>query len=243
MNTEPPKHLNTVIFNEYTLFLLLEEERNKALRNVYKKKRSTKMPKGKALSELNIPPRYQHLDLSTDWFICRLYSPSPIQDSQVFAQIWGQLDQITLTFLNRLVTMLKHMCCNTRKTTNMFQALVWETQGVPVSLSTLPRGTHDKQAAAAAAALDKPKKDLGSWFDDWFQNPSPGPDSAASKLKSPPRQEAHLGNRFEQLIRSSKIAPLQSDPLGDNMSQEQRYQEVDMTDDEIRQMWQETKGS
>jgi hypothetical protein len=38
------------------------------------------------------------------------------------------------------------------------------------------------------------------------------------------------------MFRSSKIAPLQFDPLSD--SEESRFQEVDVTDDEIREMWQ-----
>ena len=243
MNREPPKHLNNVIFNEYTVFLLLEEERTKALRNIYKKRGSAKTPKGKALGKLDLPPRYQHLDLSTEWFIRRLYSPNPIEESQVSAQTWAQIDPVTFTFLNHLTATLKHKCHNTRKTTNMFQALVWETQGVPVSLSTLPTGSHDKQPAAAPpppSPSDKPKKDLGTWFDDWFQTTNP--DSAPPEPKSPPRQDAHLGSWLEKLFRSSKIAPLQSDPLCASMCQEPRYQEVDMTDDEIREMWQNTKG-
>jgi hypothetical protein len=110
-------------FNDYTVFLVLEEERAKTkLACDAKCSVNTESIRDQKETTLNLPPRYQHLDLSAEWFISRL--ESPVQEPEDSAQIWKQLDTFSYLILRDLTKVLKKKHDQLRKPANIFQALV-----------------------------------------------------------------------------------------------------------------------
>jgi hypothetical protein len=98
-------------FNDYTVFLVLEEERAKP------KSRDEKC-------SVNLPLRYQHLDLSVEWFVSRF--ERPVSEPEGSTQIWKQLDIHAYMILRDLTRVLKKKKREKqlRDPANIFQALV-----------------------------------------------------------------------------------------------------------------------
>jgi hypothetical protein len=112
---ETPMTVAKKPFDEYTLFLLLEQERNSKLKEVYHKRgvpnvvhdedqnapnKSTELPA--------YPPRYYNLSsLSADWFISKLNNPRRPLPTKTSMQSWKALDQISMAFLRDLAAILR----------------------------------------------------------------------------------------------------------------------------------------
>jgi hypothetical protein len=166
--------MHEIQFNEYAIFLLLEEERTLRL-----KSRAAKVADSSDKSTVNegssakleLPPRYQHLNLSAEWFISKLNGP--IQEREPSVQLWKTLDRVTLICLRHLTSDIRKWCNQTTQMpTNQFQAYVWEAQRASESridshyLSKPP--TPQKESSR--------KQDLGTWFDSWFQTSNTAPE-------------------------------------------------------------------
>lgn len=112
-------------FNEYVVFLVLEEERSNALRSVYGKGNSDLACINDATKEeeaLDLPSRYQHLTLTAEWFISRLNKP--VQERKASAELWKALDKVSYLLIRDLTRYLIQRSNKSKKPTNMFQALV-----------------------------------------------------------------------------------------------------------------------
>lgn len=224
-------------FNEYTIFLLLEEERALRLKEVDEKSHTKDMPSqivaNEVVGSVKLPPRYRDLDLSIEWFISRL--DGPVNDSEASAQKWKQLDRATLTYLGYLTTKLRLEYLELRRPRNQFEGFVREAQrnSVPLLASCTGTCTSSKHVKSPI----KPKQDLGAWFDNWFKNGTDDNSSPASQ----PHQESQddLGTCFERLFRSPGVASLQNEMLSGAgaSNNESRFQEVDMSDKEIVELW------
>lgn len=105
-------------FNDYTVFLVLEEERAKL------KSRDEKCSVNAECNRLNLPLRYQHLDLSVEWFISRF--ERPVSEPEGSTQMWKQLDIDAYLVLRDLTRVLnkKKREKQLRDPANIFQALV-----------------------------------------------------------------------------------------------------------------------
>ena len=225
------RHGTHAQFNEYTIFLLLEEERTHRLIEV-KEKRQTKSTHRKVSADevavnLKLPPRYQDLGLSIEWFMSRL--DSPVNDSEASAQEWKQLDRTTVTHLSHLTAKLRLEHPEHRHPRNQFEGFVQEAQRNLVTLPAICSSKHLKTQV-------KPKPDLGAWFDNWFQG-----DTNKGALDSQPNRDKYddLGTCFERLFESPKIASLQSEMFStaDASNGQSRFKEVDMSDKEIVDLW------
>jgi hypothetical protein len=101
-------------FDEYTLFLILEQERNMKLKEVYHKRGVPNIvhdddqdaPESTGLPAY--PPRYHNLSsLSAKWFVSKLNSPRRPLPTKTSTQSWKALDQISMTFLKDLAAILR----------------------------------------------------------------------------------------------------------------------------------------
>ncbi|KAL7477784.1 hypothetical protein ACHAW6_003581 [Cyclotella cf. meneghiniana] len=103
-------------FNEYNLFLLLEQERNLKLKEVYQSKCmkthvnydeqvNNKYDHGRN-SLPSYPPRYQNLHFPAEWFISKLKDPRRPLPTKSSAQAWKSLDQMSMMFLRDLSVVL-----------------------------------------------------------------------------------------------------------------------------------------
>jgi hypothetical protein len=102
-------------FNEYTIFMLLEQERNLKLKEVYhnqgdlniahhgKKPISKKQWSGLP----SYPPRYHNLMLPIEWFISRLNNPRRPSPTKASADSFKSLDQISVSFLRDVAAILR----------------------------------------------------------------------------------------------------------------------------------------
>lgn len=93
--------------------------------------------------------------------------------------------------------------------------------------------TQSSRKAAKKHDSSTPKQDLGNWFDSWFQETHAN--TPAAPTQKPQENEEDLGTWFEALSTNPYTEPLQYDPLSE--SESSRCQEVDMTDQQIRDMW------
>lgn len=103
-------------FSEYTLFLILEEERNLKLKEVYHKRCVSNLTSNEERTCDNdeedtglpaYPPRYQNLHFSVEWFISRLNNSRRPLPTKVSSHAWKSLDQITALFLQDIAGVLK----------------------------------------------------------------------------------------------------------------------------------------
>lgn len=99
-------------FNEYTLFLILEQERNLKLREVYHKRGinlvhddETFVKKGDT-GLPGYPPRYHNLNFSADWFVSKLNLRQPLP-TKASAESWRSLDRMTKMFLQDVAVILR----------------------------------------------------------------------------------------------------------------------------------------
>ena len=224
-------------FTEYTIFLLLEEERTHRLQEV-DGQRQTKYVTGEDVADevaenVERPCRYQNLDTSAAWFVSRLNSP--VNYSEASAQEWNQLDETTLTYLGYLTTKLRLEYLESMQPKNQFEMFVREAQ---IKSETHPVKPYSNMAASTKHLKSsiKTKPELGAWFDNWFQSESQR--SALGSQSHQDRQDC-LGNCFESLFESPHIEQLQKKMLsaGDASNRQSKYQEVDMSDKEIVELW------
>jgi hypothetical protein len=106
---------STKPFSEYMLFVVLENQRNKELREIYKRRLSN--PRNDCDTNENFvhdgvilqkaPPRYQNLHLTSDWFISKLTSKTRPLPSKACEQAWKSLDQHTKLFLSDTAAILR----------------------------------------------------------------------------------------------------------------------------------------
>ena len=149
------QYRSDMMFDEFTLFLLLEDEQSKALKEVYKARRGSAIDTGCDVDgrrnlNLKLPPRYRHLHhISVEWLIARLESPMIPLATDASVRTWRDLDRVTLTSLRDLKTTLIKMY--PVELGNSFNTLVQE-------------------------ARETQMQELGAWFESWFQGPSPEQD-------------------------------------------------------------------
>ena len=107
MNDKQP----TEYLNEYTLFLLLEKQRNMKLRELYHGNRFVALKKnGQSCEEKlpTFPARYQCLDLSAQWLVVEINKQR--RDLSLHSSTkeqWKALDHVTKTFLEDMVYILR----------------------------------------------------------------------------------------------------------------------------------------
>lgn len=101
-------------FNEYTLFLILEQERNLKLKEIYRKKgtltTSQEVEVGKVRGDTGLPmypPRYHSLHFSADWFVSRLNNKIRPLSTKTSAQRWDALDSISKAFIHDVAAVLR----------------------------------------------------------------------------------------------------------------------------------------
>jgi len=122
----PEKNIN---INAYALFLVLEKQRNLKLRELYRQRfdassvdelsQSTQNQKHQehyGVSLPTFPPRYQNLNLSTDWLMLKLRKQRPT--SQAIDE-YKALDNVTKTFLEDTVRVLQDQCVEDAIINNM----------------------------------------------------------------------------------------------------------------------------
>jgi hypothetical protein len=99
-------------FNEYTLFLILEQERNLKLREVYHKRGINLVHDDDSLARNqdtglpSYPPRYHNLCFSANWFISKLNSRQPLP-TKASAESWRSLDRMSKMFLQDVAAVLR----------------------------------------------------------------------------------------------------------------------------------------
>jgi hypothetical protein len=110
---EAPATINKP-FDEYTLFLLLEQERNQALKEVYRKRGVPALVHDDEVASRiectglpSFPPRYQNLHYSLEWFVSRLNNPRRPIPTKSTAQSWKTLDQMSIAFLKDVSAILR----------------------------------------------------------------------------------------------------------------------------------------
>lgn len=100
-------------FDEYTLFLILEKERNHKLKEVYHKRgilvHDDDQESRREVADVlpNYPPRYHNLSFSAGWFISKLNSHTRPIPTKASAQSWKNLDQLSLSFLKDVAAILR----------------------------------------------------------------------------------------------------------------------------------------
>ena len=123
-------------FSEHTLFLILEEKRAEALKRLYEKRSNADatIEDTEHGTYLHLPPKYKHLNLTTEWLVTRLNKP--ICENAVLANAWEQLDELSCLLLRDLTKVLQRKLNQSKKPTNnsagrpslaptnMFQAFV-----------------------------------------------------------------------------------------------------------------------
>ena len=107
-------------FDEYSLFLILEQERNLKLKEVYHKRgfvvHDEESVSTSAHSDLPLglifPPRYYNLkkNFSLERFVARLNSTRRPLPTKASATSWKSLDQMTLMFIRDLAAILRDQC-------------------------------------------------------------------------------------------------------------------------------------
>lgn len=130
-STPPSKHREATMtheknpsvscsFDEYSLFLMLEQERNLKLKEVYHK-RGVVVHDEESVSTsshadlplgLIFPPRYYNLkkNFSLERFVAGLNSTRHPLPSKASATSWKSLDQMTLMFIRDLAAILRDQC-------------------------------------------------------------------------------------------------------------------------------------
>ena len=118
-SNEPSKqHSVRQSFTEYSLFSILENERNEQLREVYNRRCTSQHDiridgeDGEdvdPITSLIVPPRYQMLNLSSEWFIYRLnFRQAGIATKlSDLEQEWRALDQQSMLFIQDVVSILR----------------------------------------------------------------------------------------------------------------------------------------
>ena len=96
--------------DEYNLFLILEMQRNKNLKDLYRGNRPLVSKKSRGdTTLLKFPPRYQCRDLTAEWIVSEMKRQR--RDSSIHSPSKEQwttgLDQVTKTFLSDTVNVLK----------------------------------------------------------------------------------------------------------------------------------------
>jgi hypothetical protein len=100
-------------FNEYTLFALLEHERNAKLKEVYHRRCVSQdncnetQGENDLLSGLSVPTRYQMLDLSAEWFMNRLNKSRQPMATAALQQEWSALDRKSMLFIQDVAAVLR----------------------------------------------------------------------------------------------------------------------------------------
>lgn len=102
----------TTSLNEFTVFVLLEQERNQRLRDVYHRRctsndvlASRVTTKTEALPCSS--PRYQMLDLSTEWFVKKLLTFKRLQTSKLELDWKTRLDRKSVLFIEDVTAALR----------------------------------------------------------------------------------------------------------------------------------------
>ena len=107
--------------DEYSLFLILEQERNRKLKEVYQKRGVVVVHDEESVSTsahsdlplgLIFPPRYYNLkkNFSLEWFVARLNSTRRPLPTKASALSWKGLDQMTFMFIRDLAAILRDRC-------------------------------------------------------------------------------------------------------------------------------------
>jgi len=130
MSIVSPLHTNTKLtikmnkmdqrLDQYTLFLLLEKQRNKKLRELYRgdglaiSKNRHGPTEDVALPKF--PPQYRCLDLSAEWFLSEVKKKRRelLVHNSTREQWKAGLDQVTNIFLDDMVNFLKERCSVSR---------------------------------------------------------------------------------------------------------------------------------
>lgn len=100
-------------FDEYTLFLILEEQRNLKLKEVYHKRGLNLVhdededQRSVDVDLPNYPPRYHNLNYTAQWYISKLNGPRRPIPTKASAQSWKNLDQMSLSFLRAMAAILR----------------------------------------------------------------------------------------------------------------------------------------
>ena len=101
-------------FNEYTLFLILEQERNSKLKEIYRKKGTITTRQEENVRKVRedtglpmYPPRYQSLGFSAEWFVSRLNNKIRPLPTKTSAQRWDTLDRISKEFIHDVAAVLR----------------------------------------------------------------------------------------------------------------------------------------
>merc|ERR1719410_1295512 len=184
---------------EYRLFLLLEKKRVMKLRELYQD-RSSNVPKtprqsshGGVLPKL--PPRYQCLDLSVQWFISEISKQKKLVSvNNMSKDQWRALDHATKVFLQDVLHILREQLAESR--------------------SFSPRSRPPCAPSPSPSTITPPSSPLTL------------PQASSEDTILPKENET-------QARRGGKITAY---PQG-------RRIEVDMTDDEIRSLWNRTVPS
>ena len=108
MNRKQP----TKRINEYTIYIMLEKQRNKKLKELYHGNSATPMKEDNESHDdmplPKFPPRYQSLDLPAQWFVSEIEKQRRVLcvDDATKEQ-WKATDRTTRTFLEDMVNVLR----------------------------------------------------------------------------------------------------------------------------------------